>query len=264
MTATLDEPHTSTLHLGTIGGYTFIRSFPNPPDGPSVSSIPWKHQFDELRDEFDIDRDLGGLAIGRIWGLASHHGLIATAATLHPGDMVDYRSAVTESTNIILSPARYGMDGPSTLHRNASNQSPGVMRAKRELVIGFILHAAQGQGSNSMCNRLEYAAACCAIVESENEPLRSRARETLENLVTATGADLSDEISKCSTAPSPIEPKSAEQLDGPGGQLFEKCDICDAGIAWYSAQESQCAAGHLFGRSICRHRLTSTNLASAM
>lgn len=265
MTITLEGAHSATLHLGTIGGYTLIKSFPKCPNEPSVPSVRWISRFEDLRDEFDIDHDLGGLAIGRVWGLASHRGLIATAATLHPGDMVDYRSAVAESTNIIISPAHHdGADHPPTGPKNASDRSPGVLRAKRELVIGFILHAAQGNGRNDLCNRLAYAAACCTIVESENEDLRSRARETLEKLATATGADLSDEISKCSTAPSPIEPKITEQLDGPGGQLFEKCEICDSGIAWYSAHESQCASGHLFGKSTYRHHLTSANVDSAM
>lgn len=243
MMGTADEAHTF-LHLGTTGGYTLAKRFPDHPDEPSVSS-PWEHHFGELREVYDMDRDLGGLAIGRIWGLASHRGLIATAVTLHPGDLIHYGSAADESTNITISPARHGEGGPM-LHGRTSDQSAGALRAKRERVIGFIFHASQGN-RDDMSNRLAYAAACCAIVESENEQLRMRARETLENLATATGADLNEEISKCSTDPSPIEPKPAGQLNGSECQLFEKCDICDAGIAWYSAEESQCAAGHLFG-----------------
>lgn len=235
----------STVHLGTTGGYTLAKRFPNP--GDSVAAAPWRHRFDELRDTFDINHDLGGLAIGRIWGLASHRGVIATAVTLHPGDMVDYRSAANELTSITFSPVCYG-EGLPTVHAMAWDRSPATMQARRERVIGFVLYAGQEKDGDTWCRRVVYAAACCAIIESENEFLRTQARAALKNLATATGADLNEEIEKCSTAPSPVAPKTAEQLNGAGGELFEKCDICNAGMSWYAAQESQCAAGHVFGR----------------
>lgn len=263
MTTVVDgQTRTTTLHLGTAGGYKLAKVFPDPSDDSSVASAPWKERLDNLRDGFDIDHDLGGLAIDRIWGLVSHRGLVASVATLHPGDMIEYGAPATDATSIAISPARHDGDVLSLLHGGASNRSPRSMRAERERVINFILHV--GQGNKDMwSNRLTYAAACCVIVESENEPLRLHAREALENLATAVGVDLSEEISKCSAGPGSMEPKLVEQLNGPGGQLFEKCDVCDAGVAWYSARESQCAAGHLFGRWHLPIE-ASTNLGSAM
>lgn len=247
MAITLDEQSQKyTLHLGTTGGYTLTKQVPD--SGDPVPTAPWRTQFDELRDSFDINHDLGGLAIGRIWGLAANRGMIAVAATLHPGDMVDYRSTANELTNITFSPVSRG-EGIPTIHGMPLDRPQADMQASRERVIGFVLHVGQElKDCDTWCKRVVYGAACCAIVESENESLRSQARAALEHLAAVTGADLNDEISKCSASPTPVDAKPAEQLHGAGGEVFEKCEICNSGISWYSAQESQCVAGHLFGR----------------
>lgn len=50
-----------------------------------------------------------------------------------------------------------------------------------------------------------------------------------------------------------IPPKSEEELQCPGAKgVFEVCDICTAGIEWYSPIESQCKEGHMFGS--CPHK----------
>src|SRR5699024_10367906 len=123
--------------------------------------------------------------------------------------------------------------GDTRLGQEVADHSPEFLQTKREAVSGYILHAEQGlDGIRLLSKKVVYAAACCAIHESENEELLSRARTSLEWLATATGADLNEEISKCSPGASTIQPKSTEQLQGPGGQMFEQCDLCDAGIVW--------------------------------
>lgn len=147
------------------------------------------------------------------------------------------------------------------VHRTALNRPQAAMQARRERVIAFVLHAGQEIDCDTWCKRVIYGAACCAVVESEDELLRSQARGALEYLAAATGADLNDEISKCSIGPTPVDPKPAEQLHGAGGEIFERCDICNSAMSWYSSQESQCAAGHLFGRlSLAGYQVTHADL----
>ncbi|KAI9932496.1 hypothetical protein ASPWEDRAFT_99126 [Aspergillus wentii DTO 134E9] len=251
-----EEPSKSVpqLHLGTTGGYGGYKEFPFVQDNHSpIFSPPWKQQSDGIRDQFDIDRDLGGLVVGRVWGLAYNRGVIAAALTMHPRDMVEYCTAAEERTFIVFSSlgteSQEGEGGVSAFQQKTPDRSPDFLRTKREGVLGYILRSAPISGDSRLwCPRVVYAAACCAIVESQNEELLLESRSALKWLVTVTGADLSDEISKCSTSSNTVDPKSAEQLSGAGAQIFEKCDICDAGIAWYSTQESQCASGHLFVR----------------
>lgn len=213
--------------------------------------------MDDLKSTFDITHDLGGLVCARIWGLDHYRGLIAAAVSMHPGDMVEYRTAANTRVQVIISPAMAQPteergDVERILHGQDVDTTPENMRAKREGVLGFILH----QKNGDICKKILYSAACCAVVESENTSLRSNAREVLESLAMSTGADLSEEIQKCTAGPAPIAAKSAEQINGPGGEIYEKCDICDAGIEWYSAREAQCVSGHMFGMSGLLYYLT--------
>lgn len=250
MSVALDEKsQQSTLYFGTSGGYGATKEFNDPGDQTPLSLPPWKVSFDDYCDQFDIDRDLGGMVTGTIWGLACHDGVIATAFTMHPRDLVEYRTAAEERTVITFTELNLQREGGDTgLSQEVADHSPEFLGMKRDAVLGYILHAEQGlDGNSSLSKKVIYAAACCAIHESENEELLARARISLEWLATATGADLNEEISKCSPGANTIEPKSTEQLQGPGGQMFEQCDVCDAGIAWASPQEAQCVNGHLFG-----------------
>lgn len=226
----------------------------------------WKKQVEDFRERFDIDRDLGGLAVDRTWGLATYRGWIVAAFTMHPGDMVEYTTAAEERTTLVFSAAAPDIsatDGPLPEMPNLTEEH---FRKQREGILRFILsHAAsEEKGLRNISidlrsAKLVYAAAACSIVEHRNEELLSLARQALERLSTPCGGtDLSDEISKCSptafvdSAPT-IASKSADMLlNGPGGRIFEKCEICGSGIEWYSVQEAQCTAGHLFGKLLVR------------
>lgn len=109
---------------------------------------------------------------------------------------------------------------------------------------------AENQYNDAWSQKLLYAACLCAITSCRDENILSLAHSVLEKLESATGVDLADEKSRCIDGESlAVSPKSAEQLSGPGGTLFEKCSICDAGIEWYHAAEAQCAEGHIFSKS---------------
>lgn len=196
------------------------------------------------------------MVTGRIWGLACHDGILAVAFTMHPKDMVEYRTAAEERTIIAFTTQLY----PDTGEQPA-DLSPEALRLKRETVIGYILYSEQSpDGRSQLSKKAIYAAACCSILDCQNEDLLARSRTSLEWLASVTGADLSKEISKCTSAAGEIESKSPSELSGPGNEIFERCEICDAGIRWYSVTEAQCANGHLFGTSTmttaCTARLT--------
>ncbi|PLB49984.1 hypothetical protein P170DRAFT_463308 [Aspergillus steynii IBT 23096] len=252
MTAVFDEEtNNQSLHLGTIGGYT-LATIPSADESNwQFTDPPWKQQFDNMREQFDIDGDLGGLAVGRIWGLANCRGLVAAAFTLNPGDLIEYRTAAEERTTILFSRAcTQAREFDDALLRPAvPDRSPIFLRARREEVLGHILFSNGGKfDKQPWVPKILYAAACCTIVDSQNTKLLSQARKALQWIAKTTGADLVDEIENCSSPGTAVDAKSADQLAGPGQRVFEKCEICDAGIGWYSGQEAQCASGHLFVR----------------
>ncbi|PKY01022.1 hypothetical protein P168DRAFT_334957 [Aspergillus campestris IBT 28561] len=252
MITTFDEStKLSTLHIGTVGGLSAMTEFGDAPDEEPLHSPLWKNQLDDVRERFDLDCDLGGLAIARVWGLASHRGLAAAAITLHPGDMVDYRTTSGERTSIVFSPA--SLHSPnnelSISGQTPIDLSPEFLQAKRETVLGSILFSFDNDTNTFPWSQsLLYAAACCTAVGSRNQDLLSQAKHTLEWLAAAAEVDLTDEISTCSTPGGKIKARSTEQLDESDNTMFEVCTICDAGIGWHSPQEAQCASGHLFVR----------------
>ncbi|KAF7114586.1 hypothetical protein CNMCM5793_009231 [Aspergillus hiratsukae] len=244
-----DESMLSSLHFGTSGGYAAAMEFTDAQKDGVLSPPPWKAQIDAVRESFDIDHDLGGLAIGRIWGLAAYNGLTAAAFTLHPGDMIEYRTGAQERTNIVFSKANlHQQPHTRSILRELPEFTSDFLRMRREVVLRLTLHSLDYDDRNPWYQKLVYTAACCALVEAQDESLLLQARKVFEWLATATGVDLNDELTKCSSPGNKLESKSVEQLNGANGHIFEECDICQAGIAWYSAQEAQCAGGHLFVR----------------
>lgn len=250
-TVSSDDAKSAILHLGTRAGYVSTIALAGTQEYPSTAAPLWKRQFEDLKERFDIDRDLGGLAIARIWGLASYQGIVAAAMTLHPGDMIEYRIGAEERTTIIFSsgivPEETAPLEP-TLTMPDIDRSPAFVRGKREVILDIALDPeADDLSSNTWSQKLLYAAACCAIVEPHNEMIRSRAKAAFQRLATISGADLSEEMSSSSSETSTFDPKSSDDLHGPGAGFLEKCDICEQGLSWYSPQETQCASGHLLG-----------------
>ncbi|KAE8382294.1 transcription factor IIIC subunit delta N-term-domain-containing protein [Aspergillus bertholletiae] len=252
MTVALDGvSQRPTLHLGTVGGYTAAMTLPGIQSSDELPETAWKKQLDNIREQFDIARDLGGYTISRTWGLASYDSLVVAAFTLHPGDTVEYRTSAEERTTLVFSHVNAELTEFDDLifPYPLPDRSPDALRRQREAAMGYILFVEGDDYSRlALSRKILYTAACCAIVDSQNDKILSQARKALEWLASGTDVDLSDEIGKCSLPGSMIDAKTAEQLEGPGQQIFEQCAICDAGLSLYSATEAQCADGHLFVR----------------
>ncbi|KAF9890146.1 hypothetical protein FE257_006307 [Aspergillus nanangensis] len=234
-------------HWESIGGCLTFQTTQN---AHQLSSPPWKSQVDEICERFDLDHDLGGLVSARVWGLASYRGLVMAAVTRHPGDRIEYRTSLEDLTAIVFSGANSQCDEPGSFPTTPEpNRSPDAVHAKRKALLGYVLDAKRSKyDARPWSQKILYAAACCAVVESHEDTLLWLARKAFEWLSSSTGLDLTDEISKCSAPGSTIDAKSETQLSGPGLEVFEKCEVCSSGISWYSAHEGQCAEGHLFVR----------------
>ncbi|PYH46992.1 uncharacterized protein BP01DRAFT_372838 [Aspergillus saccharolyticus JOP 1030-1] len=248
------ESQTLTLHVATGGGNAITKHFAPDHEDIPILKAAWRNQIDEMREQFDFDRDFGGLAVARIWGLTSCNDIIASATTLHPGDVIEYRTASEDRVIITFSTTTGAVaqelpDAQASTPDPNSPSGPDSPGSRRDAALRHILNSQHDErGRPPLSGKILYAAACSTIVACDNEEIIEQARQVLIRLATVTGADLNEEISKCSTTNSTVAAKPSGELSGPGSHLFERCDICDAGLAWYSTQEAQCAAGHLFVR----------------
>lgn len=250
MTALRDEQTDAcVLHLGTVGGLSAAISLNQVGTNEAQQMPPWGKSVEGRREQYDLDRDLGGQTVARMWGLSSYRGVTAVLFTIHPTDMIEYRVNSDERATIAFAfeDSEHEPGVQALLAPTAASQESRSAPGQREAVINFLLHESDWDESNAENQKLIYTAACCATVDKQSEAVRSRARQSFERLAALTGADLSEEISKCSLTSPTFSAKSTDQLTQPGGHLFEQCNICDAGIAWFSAKEAQCANGHLFG-----------------
>jgi hypothetical protein len=262
MTTLYDENSGAlSLHLGTMSAVGIVLHL----DGPGTEISPrkpqWSTVIEDRLEQFDLDRDLGGQSVARVWGLASYRGVVAVLFTRHPTDMIEYR--VTSDERSVLAFAsedpNYSADIHTLLAPITSATESWSPADQREAVISYLLSSMDGTAEQDPeSQRLIYASACCAIVDQKGAAIRSHARESLQRLADLTGADLTEEIARCDEESPTLSAKSTEQLSGPGAHMFERCEICDAGIAWVSASEAQCAEGHLF--SMLHNQVSQTRL----
>lgn len=268
MASTLDGGETTaTIHVATVFSHAQSIRIPTTPiDGDAENGIGdarrtphWYSQIAEFRDRFDLDYDLGGNAIARVWGLDTHRGWISACFTLHPSDMVEYTTATEERVIVIFSPAEE--PGPADQEVALPWAVPTLdsdrVKDSYRKVLQFTLNLDYTKYfQNIWEQKILYAAACCAAVTSLDNELLSLSKHAFIYLAHESGADLTEEILKCDTSSSAaggessgsmISSKTRSQLQGTGSQLFETCEICGNGIEWYSGEESQCSEGHQFG-----------------
>lgn len=263
MVSTFDDGGTATtLHAATVFSHaqsTRVAGGIGNGNDETRKTPRWYAQIAEFRDRFDLDYDLGGYAIARTLGLTTHRGWIAACFTLHPSDMVEYITMTDERATIIFSPAEQpgSTDSEIPLPWTIPTLSSDRIRNAHQRVLRFVLGLEPAKFFQNVWERkILYAAACCAIVISREDELLSLSKRALLYLANESGADLTEEISKCDTTSSPLDgegptmtisPKSPQKLQGPGSELFEACEICGGGLEWYSDEEAQCSGGHQFG-----------------
>lgn len=249
LTSVNEQSQTCKLHLGTLGGIGLVAEFHQLQSDSALQQPKWKRMVEEFQDDYDLEYDLGGMSISRIWGLAAYRNITATIFTSHPTDMIEYRITSDDRSMIVFSEEgeRTTDAQPLFAAHHPGGQTSNHNRTGE--VIRFVLPGDDGNIElDPESQRLIYAVACRAIVDTKDKSLRLHARRSLERLAVVTGADLSDEISKCNSNPTPVSARTIDQVTGPGGHIYEKCEVCDAGIGWPSAQLAQCANGHVWGK----------------
>ncbi|KAJ5308592.1 hypothetical protein PENANT_c044G03843 [Penicillium antarcticum] len=248
MTTCVDEKNNiRSFGLGTLGGLGLITELRQLRKGNPLQRPRWKHIVEDHQEQFDLDHDLGGNSISRIWGLSSYRNVTAVLFTRHPTDMLEYRVASDDKSTIIFSSElEHDLAASFFVPRISNSQSP--LHIQRESALNCVLPGDGDLEPDPDSQRLVHVAICCAITCGKTKSLLTNARKSLERLAVVTGADLSDEMHKYNNESTEIAPRSENQLNGPGGHIFERCDICDAGIGWHSPQEAKCANGHLFTR----------------
>lgn len=252
LTCTNEDSDTCMFHLGTLGGIGLMTEFHHLQSDNALQRPKWKRMAEEFQEDYDLENDLGGMSVSRIWGLAAYRNITAAIFTSHPTDMIEYRITSDDRSMIVFSEEDERTTDTQALF--APQFPDGRIGEYNQTVevINFVLSGGDGDiEPDPESQRLVYAVACRAIVGEGDKSLRLRIQRSLEHLAVATGADLSGEIFKCTSDPSPIPAKTMDQLNGPGGHIYERCEVCDAGIGWPSAQIAQCANGHCWGTSPC-------------
>ena len=250
MAVLTDEQNEScALHLGTSAALGTTMGLENP--GSDGLGLPqWTKTIKNIREQYDLDRDMRGHVGTRIWGLACYRGVMAVLVTRHPTNMIQYKVASDERAVVgfAIEDSDQTPD-PNLLFAPNPDQSIQPAANGKKKAIHFLLSQCdKADELNQEDQRLIYAAACCSIVDETFTSAHNLTQRALKCLSTKSGADLSEEISKCTNKPSVVASKSLDQFDQPGSYLFEKCDICDAGIPWASSTEAQCDSGHLFSK----------------
>ncbi|KAJ5477582.1 Transcription factor IIIC zinc-finger [Penicillium desertorum] len=221
LTSMNEQSDKCKLQIGTLGGIGLVAELHQLQSDGALQQPQWKRMIEEFQDDYDLEHDLGG----------------------------NYRITSDDRSMIVFSqegePTR---DTQPLFAARMPDGQPSDVNQTGE-VIRFVLPDEDGDiEPDTESQRLIYAVACRAIVGEEDKSLRLHARRSLERLAVVTGADLRDEISKCNSQPAPISARSMDQVTGPGGHVYEKCEVCDAGIGWPSAQLAQCANGHIWER----------------
>jgi hypothetical protein len=225
----------------------------------------WIHLIRNEKDRFDRDHDLGGLALAKVWGLASIGHWIAACITLHPGDMVEYMTAADERAYIIMASMIKETDDmipwarkqcalalyPFAPNYKGPDYSLLTEQTKRgnEKVVQWIIYSV-GPDTNVSHDRLSRQIVRAAwhdiqmfkdhnfnspsgILENPYEIPKDAIRSSIEWLVPENDSLIARGAISSSDLP----------------ELQEQCIICDASIPW-TVGTAQCGGGHLFSKHL--------------
>ena len=237
-------------------------------------SSPWQKQIADCLSKYDLRYDLGGLAIAKVWGLATLGDYTAVCVTFHPGDMVEYTITSIERATVIFGRqevSEHGVSHISDLPWAVGESHPRDANTDYAEIVSSVL-GFNRESLHEVCQKILYAAACAGVLLSTLDksivPLSEAAFRWLAH---HNEAELSEELSLCqeiqkhhsldpdvdtgATAKLSISARSKVMLESDQRQsILEQCEICGEGIGWYSFQEARCAAGHCFGMSLSYRR----------
>jgi hypothetical protein len=252
------------IYISTLG--LFLEAVPLSTIGTPVEETlakihpPWTTKMGRYRQKYDIQYELGDMAVVRTWGLSTFDGWTAVAFTMHPGDVLEYTTRAEENTIIIFT-----HPNPNAVFPKPAEISDELISTKRaEILYSILLSADKLRWSDLRSARLVYAACINAINlhhshDAEPHDLLTLARQALIHLSTIFNLPIAEELSYCDDLASrntPLgTPKPASLLEGPGGWIFEKCHTCfrrkneNVGLSWQNPSTAVCANGHTWSAS---------------
>ncbi|KAG0160825.1 hypothetical protein PDIDSM_8356 [Penicillium digitatum] len=172
------------LHLGTLGGIGLVTELHQLQNDSAMQQPKWKRMIEEFQDDYDLEHDLGGMSVSRIWGLAAYRNMTAAIFTSHPTDMIEYRITSDDRSMIVFQRKVNPTNTQALFATHIPMVKPPTTTRRKKGQVAQTSHSA-----------------------------------SLERLAFVTGADLSDEISKCNSIPTPIFARNMDQVTGPGGHI---------------------------------------------
>ncbi|OKL62907.1 hypothetical protein UA08_01195 [Talaromyces atroroseus] len=257
-----------SMYLTTLG--LFLEAVPlstiGTPLEETLSRVyaPWTTHMERYRQKYDIQYELGDMAIVRTWGLSTFDGWTAVAFTMHPGDVLEYTTRAEENTIIIFT-----HPDPNAVFPKPAEISDELTATKRAEILQYILSSANKlRWCDLRSARLVYAACVYAInlhyhYHAKQHDLLRLARQALSHLSAVFNLPITEELSYCdseqdttasSNNPLGATPKPASLLEGPGGWIFEKCQTCfrrkneNVGLSWQNPNTAICGNGHAWNR----------------
>lgn len=223
----------------------------------------WVHLIRNEKDRFDREHDLGGLALAKVWGLASIGHWVAACITLHPGDMVEYMATADEKACIIMASTIKEADDmipwarqecSLALYPFASNyRGPDYSRLQEqrkrgtESIIQWIV-CSVGRNTKVSKDRLsrQIVRAAWHYIQIFKNHNSDSPTEVLENPYNIPKDAIRNSIEwLVPENDSLIERGEISSADVP--ELLEQCIICDAFIPW-KIGTARCEGGHLFSK----------------
>lgn len=103
LTSTSEQGDKCKLQIGTLGGIGLVAELHQLPSDGALQQPQWKRMIEEFQDDYDLEHDLGGMSVSRIWGLAAYRNMTAAIFTSHPTDMIEYRITSDDRSMIVFS-----------------------------------------------------------------------------------------------------------------------------------------------------------------
>lgn len=268
-------------HLGNVSSVSVPDRHQPPVSNPAP---PISRQIDGYRNAYDAKHLLGGNSEARIWGLAPYRlytntsndeyttrdgktesrrpEWVCACFTLHPTDLVETSIQSQVMMKIVFAPVESDAEGCNATVIPYGELSMDKIRSARGEVLRYVLQkflhqqkeveAHPSAHTDILCDKLIYAASCCAIVaHPEDSRLRALAREVIDMLANRyPNVEFSEERALCDDEHNGNEERriTAKPNADTVPSIVEVCEICGACLMWYDANESQCSEGHIFSR----------------
>ncbi|KAI9737552.1 MAG: hypothetical protein M1834_009707 [Cirrosporium novae-zelandiae] len=247
------------LHISTLLSY--IRTFkvmqkrgPIQFQSPALQINPevgLQQAIESGLSEFDLDKDLGGFAICKTWGMASYEDKVAACVTYHPGDCVEYNISSQERSTIIIGSCE---DQESNISTILTTSLPEINPRLMRHLVNIFEYPHSKLRTDDLGLRIFYSAACAAILHFAHNPqMMQHCKKAFLWIQSITDLDMSQELDLCkdqllSVIVSSSEnnfvfrgilPKSNEQLaNSEAASLFDVCGFCGKGLGWLSSNEA--------------------------